>query len=91
MRIGANKVLISLLCHVKQIDLTNDLTSFFVTTAALLCQHVIVTSRCKMLLFGAPTKSFRKQIIIKLMFCKTLFIVHVRVKGLLKVILKYEN
>ena len=33
----------------------------------------------------------RKQIKTKLMLCKPLFIVHVRVKGLLKVILEYKN
>ena len=33
----------------------------------------------------------KKQIKIKLILCKPLFIVHVRVKGLFKVILQYKN
>ena len=33
----------------------------------------------------------KKQFKAKLMFCKPLFIVHVGVKGLLKVILEYKN
>ena len=42
--------------------------------------------------FGASTISLsRKQIKTKLKFCKSLFIVHVRVKNLLKVILEYKN
>ena len=34
---------------------------------------------------------WRKQIKTKLMFCKPLFIDHVRVKGLYEVILEYKN
>ena len=44
-----------------------------------------------MLLFGTSTKSFKKTIKTKLMLCKLLFIVHVEVKGLLKVILEYKT
>ena len=40
----------------------------------------------------APPQSLsRKQIKTKLILCKPLFIVHVRVKGLFKVILEYKN
>ena len=75
-----------LLCHSctpKQIDLQ----AFFVTTATLLCQRVLLISRCKsaavqyntsVLLFGASTKYFNKT---NLELCKLLFIVHGRVKA----------
>ena len=36
-------------------------------------------------------KPFKKQTKNKLMYCKPLFVVLVRVKGLLKVILEYKN
>ena len=55
-------------------------------------------SRCKLapakytlLLFGASAKSFKKQNKAILTLYKPLFIIHVRVKSLLKVILKYKN
>ena len=38
-----------------------------------------------------PRSLSRKQIKTKLMLCKPLFIVHVRVKGLFKVILEYKS
>ena len=41
-----------------------------------------------LLLFGTSTKSFKKT---KLMLCKPPFIIHGRVKGVLKVILQYKN
>ena len=44
-----------------------------------------------LLLSGTSAKSFKKTIKTILTLCKPLFIVHVRVKGLYKVILGYEN
>ena len=40
---------------------------------------------------ASPQSLSRKQIKTKLMLCKPLFIIHVRVKGLFKVILEYKN
>ena len=68
-----------------------NLTSIFVTTAALLCQHLIINNRTctiiqTLLLFGTFTESFKKTNKTKLMLSKPLFIVHVRVKSIFKVI-----
>ena len=71
-------------CTPKQIDLQ----AFFVTTAALLCQCVIVTSDVNLQLHNAnalllvpPQNILTKQMHAKLMLCKPLFIVHGRVKA----------
>ena len=61
---------------------------------------LLLTSGCKIdactmykcWYYLAPSQSLlRKQIKTKLMLCKLLFIVHGRVKDLLKVILVYKN
>ena len=59
---------------------------------------LLLTSGCKsapakytLLLFGVPVKSFQKQNKAILTLYKPLFIVHVRVEGLFKVILEYKN
>ena len=60
---------------------------------------LLLTSGCKPapaqytnVIFGASTKSFKKQIKTKLMLYKPLFIIiHVKVKGLFKAILEYKN
>ena len=55
-------------------------------------QSKSVSSQYKRPYYLAPPQSLsRKQIKIKLMLCKTLFIVHGRVKDFLKVILQYKN
>ena len=43
------------------------------------------------LLFGTSTSLSRIQTKTKLMLCKPLFIIHVRAKGLFKVILEYKT
>ena len=64
-------------------------------TAALLYQRVIVNKSAPVyktsLLFGASAKSFKKTKSYTIMVCKPLFVVHVRVKGLYKLILEYKN
>ena len=60
---------------------------------------LLLTSGCKLApskykgcYYLVPQQSLsRKQIKTKLMLCKPLFILHVRVKGFLKVILQYKN
>ena len=61
----------------------------------------MLTSRCKSVpaqykchYYLAPPHSLSKkqiEIKIKLMLCKSLFLIHGQVKGLLKVILQYKN
>ena len=74
----------------------------FDTTTTLLCQackSAAAQHRCKSapaqyksLFYLVPPQSLtRKQFKTKLMFCKTLFIIHVKVKGLFKAILQYKN
>ena len=63
----------------------------FVTTAALLFKHVLLAGTCKsvaaqyecLLLVGTCTKSFEQNLLLKHQ-TNSLFIVHVRVKCLLK-------
>ena len=53
---------------------------------------LLLTSEYKYRYYLAPPQSLsRKQIKTMLTLCKLLFIVNVRVKGLLKVILEYKN
>ena len=84
---------------VKLYTLTNWFISIFVTTAVLSCQHAIFNKQMYVnrhlhstnaVIIWCLQKLLRK-IKIKLMFCKPLFIVHGRVKGLFKVILEYKN
>ena len=71
-------------CTPKQIDLQ----AFFVTTAALLCQRVVTSgfksaaAQYKRRYYLAPPQSIlAKPMKAKLMLCKSLFIVHARVKA----------
>ena len=60
---------------------------------------LLLTSGCKLApaqyklhyYLAPPQNLSKKQIKIKLMLCKPIFIIHGRVNGLLKVILQYKN
>ena len=71
-----------------------DLTSVCATTAALWCQRIIVNHlhNTSIIIIWRLHKSLsRKQIKTELMLYKALFIIHGRVKGILKLILQYKN
>ena len=80
----------------KQIDLTSIFVTiqlpYFVIMLLLTSGYKLSPAQLKHRYYLAPPLSLsRKQIKIKPMLCNPLFIVHIRVKGLFKVILEYKN